>query len=429
MNKNILAINGGLKTITRPFKKYITLDEREVDAVSEVIRSGNLSSFFANKNGFLGGKKVNEFERACESYFGVKHAITVNSWTSGLVAAVGALETEPGDEIITTPWSMCATATAILQWNAIPVFADIEDNTFNIDPDEIIKKITNKTKAIIAVDIFGHSANIKELRKIADEYNLKLISDSAQAPAATYHGEYAGTLADIGGFSLNYHKHIHTGEGGILVTNDDRLAKKLRLIRNHGEAVIDKEDIDKENQRLLVNMLGHNFRMGEIEAAIGLVQLSKLNANVKSRQVAAKNLTLGLKNLPGLITPITEKNCSHSFYVYAIKIDQNILKVPRSRIIKALESEGVPGIMEGYTNLHLLPLYQNKIAYGSSGFPWNSPYNDNHHDYTKGICPIAENLHDKNLIGLQICMHEFDKEEVDLVIKSFKKVWSALDTL
>ena len=211
--------------------------------------------------------KFESLKKNVKKYFNVKHCITVNSWTSGLITAIGAIGIEPGDEVILPPWTMCACAAAILHWNAIPVFADIEKKTFCIDPDSIIKNISNKTKAILAVDIFGHSANMNEIMSIAKKYNLKVISDSAQSPGAIYKGNFAGTIADIGGFSLNYHKHIHTGEGGILVTNDDMLAKKMQLIRNHAEAVMpDMNNAD------LSNMVGHNFRLGEIECAIGIEQ-------------------------------------------------------------------------------------------------------------------------------------------------------------
>ena len=163
---------------------------------------------------------------------------------------------------------MCASATAILHWNAIPVFADIDPVTYCLDPASVRKSITDKTKAILSVDIGGHPADTFTLNKIAKEYGLKVISDCAQAPGALSSGKYAGTLTDIGGYSLNYHKHIHTGEGGILVTNDDELALRMQLIRNHAEASV--ADISLDN---IANMIGHNFRLGEIECAIGREQL------------------------------------------------------------------------------------------------------------------------------------------------------------
>ena len=260
MNKLNLALLGGVKTIKTPFKVYNSIGQEEANAAIGVIQSGVLSKFIgAWCPDFYGGNKVRELEAEWASYFGVKHAITVNSWTSGLVAAVGAIGIEPGDEVIVPTWTMSATATAILAWNGIPVFADIDEKTFNIDPISVEKNITENTKAIIAVDIFGQSADMNALSSIAKKHHLRLISDSAQSPGALYKGRYAGTLADIGGYSLNYHKHIHTGEGGVLVTNNDLLAEKLRMIRNHAEVVI-----DGRGDMSLVNMIGYNFRLGEI---------------------------------------------------------------------------------------------------------------------------------------------------------------------
>src|SRR6266478_8718665 len=272
--------------------------------------SGSLTS---ERLALHGGPNVQAFERASEKAFGVKHAVTVNSLTSGLIAAVGAIGVEPGDEVIVSPWTMCATATAILHWNAIPVFADIEPKTFCLDPKSVEANITPQTKAILAVDIFGHSADMTNLADIAQKHGLKLVSDTAQAIGARYHNKYAGTLADIGGYSLNYHKHIHTGEGGIMVTDNDDLAERMRLIRNHAEAVVGDKGISN-----LSNMIGYNFRLGEIECAIGLEQLKKLDYLVERRRRMADRLTAGIADLPGLRAPVVKPGCTHSYYVYTL---------------------------------------------------------------------------------------------------------------
>lgn len=420
-----LAILGGPKTITEPFRRYNSIGIEEVQAAKAVVESGVLSQFVGGWcDDFYGGPKVKEFERDCERFFGVKHAITVNSWSSGLTAAIGAIGIEPGDEVIVSPWTMCATATAILHWNAIPVFADIEPVTFNLDPKSVERAITPYTKAILAVDIFGQSADMVALRDIANRHGLKLISDTAQAPCAISQGQYAGTLADVGGYSLNYHKHIHTGEGGILVTNDDEIAERLQLIRNHAEGVVAGKGVAN-----LTNMIGYNFRLGEIESAIGIEQLKKLKGFVATRQRAAQRLTEGLKGLRGLKTPVVSLGNTHVYYVYAMVLDVAALGVSRTRIFEALEAEGIEGLAPGYTNLHMLPMYQQKIAYGSKGFPWTSDICHRDVDYSHGICPVAEQLHESAYLGFEMCLNDLADADVDLMVQAFHKVWAQLDLL
>jgi perosamine synthetase len=420
-----LAVFGGHKVINKIFPSYNPIGAAEEMAAAEVIKSGVLSKFLGVwHDDFFGGPKVQEFERICESYFKVKHAVVVNSWTSGLIAAVGAIGIEPGDEIIVSPWTMTASATAILHWNAIPVFADIDPKTFCIDPKSIEANITPYTKAIMSIDIFGQSANMKAITTLAQKYNLKVISDTAQAPGAKYFGEYAGTLADIGGYSLNYHKHINTGEGGILVTNNTDYADKLRLIRNHGEAVI-----ESKGNNSLTNMVGYNFRLGEIESAIGIEQIKKLPGLIEIRQKIATQLNEGLKDLLGLSLPFVEEGCSHIYYVYPMVLDVKKLNISKDKIVEALKAEGVMGISKQYCNIHLLPMYQNKIAYGSNGFPWSSDICKRDVDYTKGICPVAEYLQDESYIGFGLCEFDLQPDDVDLIIKAFIKVWDNLEHL
>jgi perosamine synthetase len=415
---------GGEPTIRTPFRKYNAIGPEELQAAKEVIESGVLSQFLGcwHKD-FYGGPKVQEFERRAAVYFGVKHAVTVNSWTSGLVAAVGAIGIEPGDEVITTPWTMSATATAILHWNAIPVFADIDPETYNLDPASIEENITPYTKAIVVADIFGQSADMDEIMAIANRYDLKVISDTAQAPGAVYKGRYAGTCAHVGGYSLNYHKHIHTGEGGILVTDDDDIAERLQLIRNHAEVVVGDKGV-----RNLSNMIGHNFRLGEIECAIGIEQLKKLKDLVESRQHLAAALTEGLQGLQGLKTPLVKPDRTHVYYAYPMQVNPTELGVSRDRLCDALLAEGL-SVSRKYQNIHLLPVYQQKIAYGSTGFPWSSDICHRDVDYSKGICPVAEQFNDETYIGFGLCVYDLELEDVDVILAAFRKVWSQLSCL
>ena len=419
-----LAINGGKKLFRKSFQGYNSLGPEEVDAAARVVKSGVLSDFVGEFGpGFNGGIEVKDFEKFCEKYFKVKHAITVNSWTSGLIAAVGAIGIEPGDEIITTPWTMCATSTSILHWNALPVFADIDPDTYCIDPVSIEKNITPQTKAILAVDLFGHPCDYDAIDQIASKYGLKVIYDSAQSPNAMYDKDFAGTRGDIGGISLNFHKHIHTGEGGVLFTNNDDYAQKLKLIRNHAEAVVGSME-----NATLVNMLGYNFRLGEIESAIGKEQLKKLNEKTNSRIKIANKLSASLSKLDGLSVPVVRDGVRHVYYVYAMKIDEALLRIKKSKIVEALAAEGVPGLGLSYGNIHLLPMFQKKIAYGSKGFPW-FPLEKRIINYKKGVCPISEALNDESYIDFSICSYDLPDEDVELVIAGFEKVWRNLNEL
>ena len=419
-----LAINGGTKTIGQKFSVYNTMGSEEVDAASEVVKSGVLSDFVgAPGKNFLGGHYVKAFESEFKNRFEIKNTVSVNSWTSGLIAMVGALGIEPGDEVLVSPWTMCASAIAILHWNAIPVFVDIDEDTFCIDPMKIEEKITTRTRAILVVDIFGQSADMDQILKIAKKYDLKVISDCAQSPGARYKGMLAGTIADIGGFSFNYHKHIHTGEGGMIVTNDFLLAEKCQLIRNHAEAgIVDKPDAD------LTNMIGYNFRLGEIESAIGIKQLAKLDRAIHSRQRAASFLTDIIKDIDGLTAPLVRAECSHVYYFYAMKHNTKLTGVTRDRVYDALIAEGVPFISKKYENLHMLPMFLKKQCYGSKHFPWSINKNVKY-IYGGGTCEVAERLNKDEYIGIFMCGSNYEDHEINLVGEAIKKVYSNLDTL
>lgn len=420
MEVSKLAILGGDRSLKTPLKKYNSLGVEEIVAVNAVMKSGLLSDFIgADGDNFLGGPKVKSFEKLVEKHFKVKHAISVNSWTSGLICAVGALDLEPGDEIIVPPFTMCATATAVLIWNCIPVFADIEPDMFCLQPEAVERKITDRTKAIIAVDLFGQTADMAALKEIAERYDIKLINDAAQSPNSQFEGNFTGCMSDIGGFSLNYHKHIHCGEGGVIVTNDDELALRMRMIRNHGEAA-------QEGLGTTFNSIfGFNFRMGEIEAAIAYEQIKKIDVLVSRRRHVALSISKALDGIPGIKLPLERKNGTHVYYLYPIILEDRYV-AKREKIIQALEAEGVFGFNAGYQLIYNLPLYQKKLGYGKNQFPWSI---GNDIDYRNVDCPNAEYLHNEALICFEICLYQLEDEELNALISAVKKVFSQIEIL
>jgi perosamine synthetase len=416
-----LAVLGGEPAIRHDFAPYRSYGVEEVEAARSVVESGVMSAYLGVwGDWFLGGPRVREFESDWAEWFGVPHAVAVNSATSGLIAAVGALGIEPGDEVIVTPWTMSATATAIVVWNAVPVFADIEPRTFCLDPAAVEALITERTRAIAVTDIFGHAGRLDELMEIARRHDLKVIEDAAQAPGAMYHGRRAGTVADVGVYSLNYHKHIHTGEGGMCVTRDAEVADRMQMIRNHAEAVAaDRGPID------LTNMIGFNFRMGEVEAAMGAAQLKKLERLAADRERVGTRLTEALSGLDGLTPPVVEDGCTHIYYMHGSTLDTAALGIPRAKIAAALRAEGVPALAQGYVNVHRMPMFAQRIAYGRGGYPLA----DAPDTYGDGRCPVAERLHDHDLLAIAACTLALSDDEVDMIGAAFHKVWGALDQL
>ncbi len=401
----------------KKFKRYNTIQREEIKIVNKVMKTGVLSDYYANRHqNFLGGKYVNQFEKNCKKYFKVKNVITVNSWTSGLTTIIGAMNLKPGEEVILSPWTMSACLASIAHWGGIPVFCDIDKDTFNVDVKKIEKKITNKTKIIMAVDYFGQPCDMDELIKICKKYKIKLITDSAQSIGAKYKNKFSSTMSDAGGYSLNFHKHINTGEGGIIVTNNDTIAKNCQLLRNHAESTIIKKDS-------LDNFFGYNFRLTEIQAAIGIEQLKKLNRIIKKKNWIAKKLSEKLKKLPGLITPVIKKNRTHVFYSYPMKVQSNVTKVNRNKIWKMLKLEGVP-VNNNIPCLHLMPIIQKKMSKKSHLNWMNKKKYQN--IFKPGSLPVAERLTNNEILCLQMWAYDFTVSDIKFIIKKFYKVWHKL---
>lgn len=422
-----LAINGGKPIRTRSFPAYNPIGNEEKAMVVKIMDSGILSGYLGSwHEDFYGGPEVRALEAEWASYFDVKHAVTVNSCTSGLYAAVGAIAVEPGDEIIVSPYTMTASATAPLVFNAIPVFADIEEDTFCLDPHSVESCITSKTKGIIVVDIFGQPYDSENINKLAKKYGIKIIEDAAQAPGAYHKTRFAGTLGDVGVYSLNYHKHIHCGEGGIVVTNDDNIAERVRLIRNHAEAVVDAKGVSD-----ITNMIGFNFRLPEMEAGIVRCQLKKLKDLIEERRKNCEFIAKRLKQIPAISAPVVRKNCTHVYYVQPFKFFEEIAGVCRDVFLEAVkaelsctymrEKEGVM-IYGGYIKpLYLQSIFQKKIAYGSKGFP----FKNTNVCYDKGICPITERMFEKELFYHSLMTPGMTKIDLEDVSSAFEKVWDS----
>lgn len=415
-----LAINGGQPVRREPLPPYVTIGDEEKRAVMEVLDSTVLSQFLGTWSpDFYGGPRVQKLEREWEQYFGVKHAISMNSATSGLYAAVGAAGVGPGDEVIVSPYTMTASATAAIVYGAIPVFADIDPLTFCLSAETISQRITPSTKAIIVVDLFGLPAEMDAIMELASRHGLVVIEDAAQAPGAKYHGRYAGTLADMGVFSLNYHKTIHSGEGGVVVTDNTEFAERLQLIRNHGEVVVKAKGVQN-----LVNMVGFNYRMTEIEAAIASEQLKKLETLLVPRIEAAEYLSEKLQPLSGISHACASPGVRHGYYVYAMHYNAAETGIPRNLFAKALAAEGVP-VSAGYVEpIYLEPMYQKRIAYGGQGFPFTYPGYKGSVSYDRGICPVAERMHYDELIATSICHANIARKDLDDFIHAIDKVLS-----
>jgi perosamine synthetase len=426
------AILGGKPVRTKPFAPRQTMGEAEKKAALEVLDSDVLSAFLgAPGRFFLGGEKVREFERAWARKYGFKHAISVNSWTSGLMVAIGAVGVEPGDEVICSPYSMSASATCAMFYGGIPVFADIDPETFCLDPASIEERITERTKAIVVVHLFGHPADMDAIMDIAKPRNIKVIEDAAQAPGVFYRGKAVGVIGDLGGFSLNYHKHIHTGEGGMLVTNDDDLAQRCQLIRNHGENVVEAYGIEN-----LVNVIGGNYRLTELQAAIGIEQLKRLEGYLETRQRLAAHLNERLSRLPGLSVQWVPEDCTHAYYVYPFKYDAEVTRLPRHIFVKAVLAELPPPdgfestpLTEGYVKpLYLSEIYQKRVALGQKGFPF-AHNEDVIYDYSKGLCPVVERMYEKEILLSPIVREPLTTANMDDLVLAIEKTLENTDRL
>lgn len=409
MEKEKLALKDGEPIRESSFPAWPLFGNEDKKAVEEVLQSGKLTC--------LTGQRVREFEDRFADYHGVKHAIAASSGTSAIHIALAAAGIGPGDEVIVPTHTFIGTVTPVLHQNAIPVFTDIDLDTFNIEPESIEEVITKKTKAIIPVHLNGHPAEMDGIMKIAKEHGLIVIEDACQAHGAEYKGRKVGTIGGLGCFSFWEDKIITTGgEGGMIITNIDELAERARFIRHHGETETKKG----EERKYYHSMLGYNYRMTEMQAAIGLVQFSKLDSYLKKRRENAEYLTEHLKEFAQIEPPLVKSYVKHSYYKYICRINKDKFKVPIEEFIKAVSAEGIPISRRYPTPIHLQPIFTSLKGYGETRCPFICPLYGQKAVCGKGLCPNAEQLR-KELFTLLV-HPTLEKKDLDDVILAIKKV-------
>ncbi|MFZ0478910.1 MAG: UDP-4-amino-4,6-dideoxy-N-acetyl-beta-L-altrosamine transaminase [Terriglobales bacterium] len=386
-----LAIHGGTpaREILLPYGRQ-SLDDDDIQAVVGVLKSDWLTT----------GPKVAEFEEAFASRVGARFAVSFSSGTAALHGAAFAANLRSGDEAITTPLTFCATANCVLYQGATPVFADVCEDTLNLDPQEVIRKLSCRTKAIIAVDYAGHPAALDDLRKIAQSKGALFIEDACHALGAEYRGKLVGSLADMTVFSFHPVKHVTTGEGGMVTTNDARLAETLRHFRNHGISSEARQRQESGQWFYEMVALGFNYRLTDIACALGISQLEKLESILARRREIAAHYARELQDLP-LFLPAVREEINPAWHLYPIRLKLKALSVGRKEIFRALRAENI-GV-----NVHYIPVYQHR--YYRERFPAN-----------EGTCPIAERAYGQ-LISLPM-FHSMTASDVEDVSRALHKV-------
>jgi perosamine synthetase len=362
-----------------PYGKQL-VQEDDIQAVIEVLRSDWLTT----------GPKVTEFEKLVAEYVEAKYAVAVSNGTAALHCAMYAAGVGPGDEVIAPPMTFAATTNAVIYQGGTPVFADVHPKTLLLDPVKVEEKISKRTKAIIAVDYTGHPCNYDALKRIADRHGIFIVADACHSLGAEYKGKKVGSLADITVFSFHPVKHITTGEGGMIVTNDRTLANRIRQFRNHG---IDSDYRQRERQGSWYYQLadlGYNYRLSDIQCALGITQLKKLPAFLKRRREIAEFYDKCLLEMKA-IRPLTVSNVvTHAYHLYVVRIDFKLFGKQRDTLFQQLREKEI-GVNVHYIPVHLHPYYRRKFGTG------------------RGLCPIAEAAYEE-LISLPIFPALDDKQ-------------------
>ncbi len=393
ISSQTLALHGGspVRDSLLPYGRQ-WLDDSDIQAVVDVLRSDWLTT----------GPKVGEFEEAFATRVQAKYAVSFSSGTAALHGAAFAAGLKAGDEAITTPMTFAATANCVLYQGATPVFADVRPDTLNIDPEQVEQHVTAKTRAILPVDYAGHPADLGAILEIARRYGLLVIEDACHALGAEYRGRTVGSISDMTVFSFHPVKHITTGEGGMVTTNDARLAETLRRFRNHGISSDARQRQSAGQWHYEMVLLGFNYRLPDVVCALGIEQLKKLDANLARRREIAARYEAAFREIPGVIPPAVRAEVNPAWHLYPIRTDTTKLTTARAEIFRALRAENI-GVNVHYIPVHLHPYYRE------------------HFGYSGGEFPIAEDAYQR-LISLPM-FHAMTDKDVDDVIEAVRKVF------
>jgi perosamine synthetase len=396
-----LAIHGGAPVREKllPYGRQ-SLDDADIQAVVEVLKSDWLTT----------GPKTAEFEERFAAWVGVRHAVSFSSGTAALHGAAFSAGLGPGDEAITSPMTFCATANCVLYQGATPVFADVSADTLNLDPAEVSTKLSSHTKAIIAVDYSGHPAALDELGELAKDHGALLLEDACHALGAEYHGKRVGGIADMTVFSFHPVKHLTTGEGGMVTTNDARLAETLRRFRNHGISSEARQRQESGQWFYEMVLLGFNYRLTDIACALGLSQMDKLGANLARRREIAAQYATAFRALPGIEVPTVREGVAPAWHLYPIRLKLEMLAAGRAEVFRAVRAENI-GV-----NVHYIPVHRH-LYYRERFKPI---VNSDSNSYSKDGHPVAEDAYER-LISLPM-FHSMTAQDVDDVIHALRKV-------
>jgi perosamine synthetase len=393
-SREVLAIQGGtpVRKTLLPYG-HQSIDEADIQAVVETLRSDWLTT----------GPKIAEFEEAFAARTGAKYAVSFSSGTAALHAAAFTAGLKAGDEAITSPLTFVATANCVLYQEAVPVFADVSPDTLNLDPEQAAACITSRTRAILPVDYAGHPADLAPILELAERHGLVVIEDASHALGAKYKGRPVGNLSHMTVFSFHPVKHITTGEGGMVTTDNAKFAETLRRFRNHGISSDARQRQSSGQWHYEMVLLGFNYRLTDIACSLGIQQLNKLEANLSRRRQIAERYGAAFRGIPEVVMPAIRPEASPAWHLYPIRLDRVKLKADRAQVFRALRAENI-GV-----NVHYIPV------------PCH-PYYRERFGYRGGEYPVAEEAYER-LISLPM-FHGMGEQDVDDVIRAVDKVIS-----